>query len=343
MQREQFFNQMKTSFRFLIVISICVNFSNPLVARDKSPGAISGFPFTQKTRDTTIQSKDTGSVKKDTVKKAASDADSTAPTPSHFQTNITYQSNNVNNGRKDSSVIPLVTPEISYVFKSGFEIDLDVGYNIHEPSPQVNQYTLDGSYTFNPGNYSGTVTLSGFIYNKLSGSTTAEEKGSLEYANSYSFSFIQPSVNFTWTFGNHIPDYQISPALQQQFNIGNLSITPTITMNAATQNAYNSYYQNRRFSIPRNDGKPPLPENVTITGEVLNASKFQILDYELSSPISYTAGNWTFSFTPTYAMPVNPADIKATITTDRITKSYTYKETLPNTFYWSVEVLYAFK
>jgi hypothetical protein len=331
---------MRTSFAKLIVLLICLYHSCPLLAQAKVIPLKDSSSLAKKTSDSLLL-KDTVVHKTDTAKKAAA-ADSTAPAKSHPQASITYQSNNVTNGRKDSSVIPLVTPEISYIFKSGFEIDLSVGYNVHEPSPQVNQYTLDGSYTFNPGNYSGTVTLSGFIYSKLSGSTTSEQKGSLAYSNSYTLPFIQPGINFTWTFGNHIPDYQISPNLQQQFNIGNLSITPTFTMNAATQNSYNSYYQNRRFSIPRNDGKPPLDPSITISGEVLNSDKFQILDYEPSCPISYVAGKWTFSFTPTYALPVNPADIKATVTTNHVVKSYTYKETLPNTFYWSLEVLYAF-
>ena len=165
---------------------------------------------------TFIQAQDNPAVIQDSLKKVTSSADSTAPTPSHLELNLTWQSNDVNNGRKDSTVIPLITPKISYIFKSGFEIDLSVGYNTHETSPQVNQYTLDGSYSFNPGNYSGSVTLSGFIYNKQSGSTTSEQKGSLEYSNSYDFGFIEPSLALTWTFGNHIPDYQASPALQQQ-------------------------------------------------------------------------------------------------------------------------------
>jgi hypothetical protein len=201
---------------------------------------------------------------------------------------------------------------------------------------------LNGSYSFNPGNYSGSATLNGFLYSKSSGSTTAEQKGSLVVDNSYTFNFIQPSLDLTWTVGNHLPDYQASFALQHKFDIGNLSITPTATMNAATQNSYNSYYQNRRFSIPGNDGKPPLPANISLSGEVLNADKFQILDYEFSTPVSYTAGNWTFNFTPTEALPVNPADIKATLTVDCQSKSYTYKEKLPGTFYFSLEVTYAF-
>ena len=284
---------------------------------------------------------DPASPGKDTLKKAPANADSTAPTPSHFALNVVYESNDVSNGRKDSTVIPLITPKISYIFKSGFEIDLSVGYNIHEPSPQVNQYTLDGSYSFNPGNYSGSVTLSGFLYSKQSGSTTAEQRGSLEYDNSYDLNFIQPGLNLTWTFNNGVPDYQASFSLQHEFDIGNLSITPTATMNAATQNAYNSYYQNRRLSIPR-EGKPPLPANVTVSGEVLNASQFQILDYEFSAPVGYTAGKWNFSFTPTYALPVHPADIKLSIQENNNIHSYTYKETLPNTFYVQFGVTFNF-
>jgi hypothetical protein len=331
---------MKASLNRLVILFPCLFFLHFLSAQDNKKTFLDSV-INNKKQD---YLKDTSMLKKDTLKKTTTlaGADSTAPTPSHLELNLTWQSNDVTNGRKDSSVIPLITPKISYIFKSGFQIDLSVGYNTHESSPQVNQYTLDGSYSFNPGNYSGSVTVSGFIYSKNSGSTTAEQKGSLEYSNSYDLSFIQPSLNLTLTLGTSLPDYQASPAIQHQYTIGNLNITPTATMNAATQNSYNSYYQNRRFSIPRNDGKPPLPANVTLSGEVLNASKFQILDYELSSPVNFSAGNWTFNFTPTYALPVNPADIKATLKVDTIVKSYTYKEKLPNTFYFAIGITYDF-
>ena len=322
-----------------LVILFCFIYSfNPLIAQDK-PAVLQNSSKTGSIFKDSLLLKDTTILKKDTLKKA-DDTDSTPPTPSHLELNLVYQSNDVTNGRKDSSVIPLVTPKISYIFKSGFQVDLSVGYNVHDPSPQVNQYTFDGSYSFNPGNYSGSVTLSGFVYNKNSGSVTSEQKGSLEYSNSYSFSFIQPGLNLTWTFGNHIPDYQASPSLQQQFTIGNFNITPTLTMNAATQNSYNSYYQNRRFTIPRSS--IPLPVDVTLSGEVLNADKFQILDYEFSAPANFTAGNWTFNFTPTYALPVNPADIQAKLQVNNVTKTYIYKEKLPNTFYYQVGVTYDF-
>jgi hypothetical protein len=111
--------------------------------------------------------KDTNLLKKDTLKKvvAANSSDSTPPPRSHFHASLTFESNNVYLGRQDSTVLPLLTPEISYLFKSGFEIDFSVRVNVAAPSPMVNSWTLDGSYSFNPGNYSGEVTLSWFNYN----------------------------------------------------------------------------------------------------------------------------------------------------------------------------------
>jgi len=289
--------------------------------------------------------KDTSILRTETLKKApAPDTDSTPPVPSHLQLNLQYQSNDVSNGRADSSVIPLVTPQVSYIFKSGLEFDLSISYNVYDRSPQVNEYTLDALYSFNPGNYSNTVTLSGFLYNKQSGSVTAEQKGSLEIDNSYQLPFITIGADFTWTFAS-TPDYQISPSLQQEFDFlknGNLSLTPTVTMNAATQNTYNAYYKNRRFSIPRS-GKPPIPEVLNISGEVLNSGKFQILDYEFSAPVNWAAGKWSLNFTPTYALPVNPADVKITLElNDHTVKNYTYREILPNRFYWQLGVTYDF-
>lgn len=287
--------------------------------------------------------KDSSLIKKDSVKKAAANSDSTAPTPSHFQLNVVYESNDVYLGRADSTVLPLLTPEISYIFKSGFEIDFSVGFNAAAPCLTLNSWSLDGSYSFNPGNYSGTVTLTYANYSPNSGSVNAAQNGSLAYNNSYTLPFIQPSLNLTWTFADN-PDYQASFALQQEFdflNNGNLNITPTVTMNASTQNVYNSYYQNKRFSIPRY-GKPPLPANVTVSGEVLNSGEFQIMDYEFSAPLGFTAGKWSFNYTPTYAVPVNPADIKLTIKVDNSTAYKTYKEKLPNLFYSQLGVTYAF-
>jgi hypothetical protein len=127
---------MKEKFSRLFILLSCLCLMDKLFAQD-SKNVFTDSVSTDSNKKNTDYLKDTSVLKKDSIGKPAG-ADTSAPTPSHFQVNVTWQSNDVNNGRKDSSVISLITPEISYVFKSGFEIDLSVGYNTHEPSVQVN-------------------------------------------------------------------------------------------------------------------------------------------------------------------------------------------------------------
>jgi hypothetical protein len=335
---------MKENINRLIILMFSLFLSLSMLAQDKRAVLQDSLQTNLRNKNSNYL-KDTSILKKDTLKKsvAAVAADSTAPTPSHLQLNVVYESNDVYLGRQDSTVLPLVTPEISYIFKSGFEIDLSVGFDVAGPSPKYNSWSLDVSYSFNPGNYSGSATLTASNYSSSSGSLNSAEQGSLAYNSSYDFGFIEPSLNLTWTFAK-TPDYQATFGLQHEFdflNNGNLSLTPTATMNASTQNIYNSYYQNKRYSIPR-PSKPPLPANVTLSGEVLNSGEFQIMDYEFSAPVNYTAGKWTFNFTPTEAVPVNPADIKLTAKVNNQTSSKTFKEVLPSNFYYQVGITYAF-
>lgn len=328
----------------MLVLTCLLFFSGALIGQDKKSVLQDSSHATPADKSSYL--KDTSLLKKDTLKKVVVASDSTPPAKSHFQLNVTYETNDVYLGRADSTVLPLLTPEISYLFKSGFEIDLSVGFNASAPCLTLNSWTLDGSYTFSPGNYSGTATISVFNYSPNSGSVNAAQKGNIEYSNYYTLPFIQPSLSLTYTFPTSTikGDYQFSFALQQEFDFlsnGNLNITPTATMNASSQNYYNEYYKNKRFSIPRY-GKPPLPADVSLSGEVLNSGEFQIMDYEFSAPVGYSAGKWSFNYTPTYALPVNPPDIKLTTKINNQSFVKTYKEILPNRFYSQFSITYAF-
>ena len=334
---------MKLLCNGALILACCFLIDQSLFAQD-TKGVLQDSLNTASKNAKSNYLQDTSILKKDSLKNTA-DADTAASTPpprSHFQANLTFESNDVYLGRQDSSKLPLLTPEVSYLFKSGFEIDFSVGINA--ATWMVNSWTLDGSYSFNPGNYSGQATLSWFNYSVNSGSPNSSQKGSLAYDNSYNFGFIQPELTLTWSFSNH-PDYQVSFTLQHEFDFlssGNLSITPTATMNASTQQFYNEYYKNKRFIIPR-PGKPPLPANTSITGEVLNSDQFQIMDYEFSAPISFTASKWTFNFTPTLALPVNPADLRITVKVNNQSVTKDVRETLAsNVFFYQIGVTYAF-
>jgi hypothetical protein len=242
-------------------------------------------------------------------------------------------------------VIPLITPRFSYIFKNGLQFDASVGYDLHNPSPQTNQYIFDGTYNFSPGNgnFSASVTASAFIYNKQSGNITAEQRGSIEIDNSYDFNIIQPSLYLTWGFGGG-RDYAAIFSLQHEFDMlkNKLSITPTFNVNAGTQNFLDSYYKNRKYKIHQKKD-PPVYEDVTVYGDVLNAGKFIVLDYEIAAPVSYTYKRFTFNFTPNYAMPVHAAETVITTSYQgQILKTTYKKESISNTFYYQAGITYDF-
>jgi len=81
-----------------------------------------------------------------------------------------------------------------------------------------------------------------------------------------------------------------------------------------------------------------------VTGDLSDASRFKLLDFELSAPISYHLNSFTFYFTPTWAIPVNPAtatiQIIPSVGPPRPPKQVTEK--LNNVFFFSVGAEFEF-
>jgi len=68
---------------------------------------------------------------------------------------------------------------------------------------------------------------------------------------------------------------------------------------------------------------------------------FVRLDYEPGMAVKYFAGRWTFSFSPTCALPVHPEalSIHSVYSTGAITDR-TRVEKLENSFFWTLGVVY---
>jgi len=80
----------------------------------------------------------------------------------------------------------------------------------------------------------------------------------------------------------------------------------------------------------------------SISANVIDASIFKLLDYEFSLPVSYAFKNFTFSFTPVYAIPTNPAQLHVVIKTLRGIQllNRTYTEKLYNSFFFQAGIAY---
>jgi len=265
----------------------------------------------------------------------------TTPLKSYFSASLSYLTNAVYNGRKDSVATPYITPTIGYYDKSGFFIDGSLSYLARSGSSRIDLYTVEAGYDFYLGNFDGEISANKTFYNSQSTNVKSEIKGTVFASGGYDFIYVKPTVEAGINFGDKT-DYLFAFGLEHTFYQANdkLLITPTVRGNGSTQNYYGSYYNKRKLvTRKKNPGV-----TYDLTAEVEDASKYKMLDYEFSLPVSYSLKKFTFSLIPVYVLPVNPSLITVQLVPlnggNTITKSNA--EVISNTFYCSFGVSYKF-
>jgi hypothetical protein len=265
------------------------------------------------------------------------------PKKSYLEAGISYLTNNVYLGRKDSSVLPYITPSLTYYHKSGVYLTASAAYLQNSTTSRFDLVTFEVGYMFFTGNYDGAFSASQYYYNAQSTNVTSEIQASVTYQNGYDFGFIKPTLTTTVNFSSK-PDFLASFGLEHTFYVFHdvVDFTPSFVTNASTQNYYNDYYEKKRYSIKRK-GKKPLAGVENITGTVLDASAFKVLDYEASIPIYFRMGKFTLFVIPTYALPVHPAVISIhEVLSTGITRDWTSSEQLESTFFCTMGAYFRF-
>jgi hypothetical protein len=268
---------------------------------------------------------------------SAQDSTSLNDKTSLFSFDINYLSDNVYLGRKDSVVIPYITPGITYKHRSGLFAAASISYLPNEG--RIDQFTLDAGYYFGRKGWDNGITISKSFYSSESFNIAADLNSSISASTSYDFGFIKPGLYGSVSLASK-PDYSLTVSLEHSFDLleERLSITPMVSLSASTQNYFESYTSTRKF------GKGRKAKNIETTEDVVGASKFKILDYELSASVEYNFKNFQFYFTPTYAIPTNPnmviKTVKRPILPDIVTN---ITEKTENQFYWTLGVTYDLK
>ena len=237
---------------------------------------------------------------------------------SHFKLAASYLTNSVYNGRKDSTTLPYLTPSFGYFDKSGFYVKGSISYLAASGDSRIDLFSLETGYDFTISDkLYGGIYGSKYFYNNSSTGVRSETKGALGGSLSYDPGFITVSSGIDVSFASKT-DINFSGSLAHGFYFGDdgdeWSITPTITVNAGSQNAYQDYVKKRKS------------KGVSSTAIQTNSSNFSILDYELSLPFAYDTKKWGLFFTPTYAIPQNPISIASStgsgFTTEKLTNVF---------------------
>jgi hypothetical protein len=217
---------------------------------------------------------------------------------SYFKFSTSYLTNSVYNGRKDSLILPYLTPSITYYDKSGFYIGGSLSYAMATNENRIDLFTLDAGYDFSISNqFSAGLYASKYFYNDNSNAVRSETKGNLGGSLIFDPGIVTLYTGVDLSFASKT-DINIGTSVSHTFYLGDdnnqWSITPSITMNAGTQNSYQDFVRKRKFKGPNGN-----------TIVIKSSNKFDILDYEFSVPVTYDMKKVGFFFTPTYALPQN--------------------------------------
>lgn len=242
-----------------------------------------------------------------------------------------YNSNIVFLGRKSSSVAPYLSAFAGYYHQSGLFINGGASYLTASGEKRIDLLTATTGYDFYLKNFSGGISGTKYFFNNKSTTVKSELSGNVSAYMDYDFDLVDLYIEGSTYFSN-TADFIAGAGVRHTFYAvsDNLTITPTVYLNAGTQNYYSDYSNNIRFggSMMNGSNSQSMGTSMTVAGT------FKVLDYELSVPVSYNLKKLGVAITPVYAFPVSPA----TITNDQ----NTYKENLSNSFFWSLGLNYKF-
>jgi len=263
-------------------------------------------------------------------------ADSTEKESSDEKKSYGLVSTNYNNnivflGRKSFLAAPYLSAFAGYYHKSGLFINGGASYLAATGENRFDLFTLTTGYDFYLKNFNAGISGSKYFFNNKSYTVKSELSGYVSAYADYDFDIVDVYIDGSAYFSN-TTDFILGAAVSHTFYAANdnLAITPTVYLNAGTQNYYSNYNNNLRFGRHMIGGGGSSP----MGGGMGEAVSFYMLDYELSVLISYTLNKFRFSFYPVYAIPVNAATIA--------NGPNIYKEDLSNSFFWSLGVSYKF-
>ncbi len=266
----------------------------------------------------------------------ASPADS-ALGKSNVRLGIRYTSDYIYMGRADSEKAPYLSPYVGYYHKSGFFINGSLSYLMATAENRIDLYTMSGGYDHYGKKYALGVSLTEYFFNDLSYSVQADMKTYLNATAGYDFSAFIVYADASLGFSENT-DVFLGLEVNRRFYLlkHKLWFTPSLYMNAGSQQYYEEYYMTRsnKPGGGMGQGGHNAPSSTSQDVQVLESNKFKVLDYETALQLVYKIQRTRIFGTATWTFPVNPS----TVLVDQVPT----EEKLSNGFFWIAGVRFTF-
>ncbi|MGZ3776619.1 MAG: hypothetical protein ACXVI9_03250, partial [Mucilaginibacter sp.] len=175
---------------------------------------------------------------------------------------VNYLSNSVYLGRADTVKTPIIEPEIKYTFKNGIYFSGNLEYIPNRASKPLDAGSIAGGYDFDINNdWTAGVSFTKLFYNATSTQIGSSIGSTFNVNTDYDIAgIITPSLSIDYNilkqgFGS---DILINAGLAHDFaklgifSTGDIGIiSPTVTLNAGTQNFYDAFLTLKKYKLTK--------------------------------------------------------------------------------------------
>jgi hypothetical protein len=262
-----------------------------------------------------------------------------ASNESFFLTDVSFINDAVFMGRKDSIAAPYIYPSFSYFDKSGFFADASFSYLTNSDENRIDLFLISAGYLFEKKKFTAGFSGTAYFYNEDSYNVRSETVGDLSGFLSYDLKVAEVSVLASTLFNKgSSADIFIGLMIDRTFYSQNQKFmaNPSLTVYAGSQYFYQEYYKTSRLGNRKGNGSGAgisMPSSAAEV-EIIEVSKFQLLNVAVSLPVQYQHNHFIFSFSPVLALPQSSATI--------VSEDTIIKEELESTFYFSAGISYWF-
>jgi hypothetical protein len=231
-----------------------------------------------------------------------------------------YSNNSSFLGRNQPTRLPFLSSDLTYKSKRGIWVSAMV-YQILDTPAFIDEVDLMAGWDFQvTKRLDGSLSYSRFFFSPESPLLKAATANSFSAQAGLDWQYVYSRLNFSYIFGgtsdlflilDNSRYFQIDQVLHPE---GYLSVEPKVSIIAGTQTFVETHIETRK-STPApapasrpGGGKPGSAAGgggATTNPSYSSTTSFNVLNYEVSAPVTYTFKNLSLDVALRYSIPVN--------------------------------------
>ncbi|MDG1572459.1 hypothetical protein OZ410_09040 [Robiginitalea sp. M366] len=250
---------------------------------------------------------------------------------SYTMAEVSFVSDAVFMGRRDTVAAPYLLPSFGVYHKSGFFADASISYLLAAGENRIDLALVSAGYSTAGERWSGGLSATAYFFSTDSYNVQAETSASLTALLGYDFKAVELLGSLNAYFGaEQSTDLFMGITLQRNFSSANLQwhYQPQVSLYAGSQHFYQAYYNTSRLGNRKGSGAGS--RNATQALTLADATRFRILNIEAGMAIDYFTGHWILSLNPYLALPQSPASLTG--------PDISYTEALEPVFYFTTGI-----